>query len=351
MSLPGPRGSRHRRRLVLLGVVVLCAGWWVQPSAGAVSRPNLEQVRQQVQVLHEQAEAATEKFNDTRDKIASLQVQVSAAQLRLTEQQKAVQKAQQDLGRIAVDTYKAGDLATLSLFFGDDPDRFVQANGLFVSLGDRKAEAVQALTRQRQLLVGGMTDVQEQQQRLQQALADLQKERGDVLAKLSAATALLGRLTEGERGRLGQLQAGDDRTGLADLGVPMPTSGRLTCEDVPIAVPPGRLGKVISYACAQVGAPYQWGADGPKAFDCSGLTMMAWKQAGVDLPHNAAAQAELGTRVPLDRIEPGDLLFFHQPISHEAIYIGHGLMLHAPQTGEVVKIVPVRSDAVAAVRL
>jgi cell wall-associated NlpC family hydrolase len=350
VSLPGPRGGRYRR-LALVAVAALCTGIWAQPSAGAAPRPNLDQVRQQVDSLHDQAEAATEKYNDTREKIAALQLQVSAAQLKVTQQQKVVHQAQADLSRIAVDTYKAGDLATLSLFFDDDPDRFLAANGLFVSLGDRKAEAVDALTRQRQVLVGGMTDVQEQQQRLQLAMAGLQEDRKEVLAKLSAATAMLGQLSDGERGRLGQMQAGDDRTSLAGLGITMPKSGRLSCADVPIAIPPGRAGKVIAYACAQVGDPYRWGADGPSMFDCSGLTMMAWKQAGISLPHNAAAQAQLGTRVSRSALQPGDLLFFHSPISHEALYIGDGLMLHAPRTGDVVKIVPVRADVVAAVRL
>jgi peptidoglycan DL-endopeptidase CwlO len=350
VSLPGPRSGRLRRS-ALLGFAVLCAGVWSQPGAGAAPRPNLDQVRQQVAALRDQAEAATEKYNDTGEKIAALQLQISAAQQKVTEQQQAVHHAQVDLSRIAVDTYKAGDLATLSLFFDDDPDRFLAANGLFVSLGDQKAQAVDALTRQRQLLVGGMTDVQEQQQRFQQAMTALQEERQQVLAKLSQATTLLGQLTDDERGRLGQLQAGEERTSLADLGITMPKSGRLRCDDVPIAFPAGRVGKVLAYACSQVGDPYRWGADGPKMFDCSGLTMMAWRQAGVSLPHNAAAQAELGTPVPRSRWQPGDLLFFHTPISHEALYLGNGLMLHAPQTGDVVKIVPVRSDVVAAVRL
>jgi peptidoglycan DL-endopeptidase CwlO len=350
VSLPGPRRGRLRR-LALLGIAAVCAGVWAQPRAGAAPRPNLDQVRQQVEALREQAEAATEHYDDTREQIAALQVQVSAAQQKVTDQQQAVHQAQVDVSRIAVDTYKAGDLATLSLFFNDDPDRFLVANGLFVSLGDRKAQAVEGLTRQRQLLVGGMTDVQDQQQRLQQAMANLQEDRKLVLAKLSAATALLGQLTDEERGRLGQIQTGEDRTSLQDLGITMPTSGQLRCEDVPVAIPPGRVGKVISYACAQVGDPYRWGADGPQMFDCSGLTMMAWQQAGVSLPHNAAAQAQLGVRIPRDKLQPGDMLFFHSPISHVALYIGNGLMLHAPQTGELVKIVPVRSDLVSAVRV
>ena len=348
MFLLGHRGARPRR-LVLLVVAAAAASAWVQPTAGAAPKPTLEQVRQRVDDLHDQAETATEKYNDTREKIAGLQLQVSAAQQKVAEMQKSVGAAQKDLSSVAVDTYKAGDLATLSLFFDDDPDKYLQASGLFVSLGDRRVAAVETLKRQRQSLVGGMTDVQEQQQRLQQALADLQSSRAEVLAKLADATALLGQLTDAERGQLGQLRANGDRTSLADLGVSVPKSGRLRCEDVPVPIPSGRAGKVVSYACAQVGDPYVWAADGPGSFDCSGLTLMAWKQAGVSLPHNAASQAAEGTSVTRSQLQPGDLIFFHRPISHVAIYIGNGLMIHAPQTGDVVKIVPLRADMVAAV--
>jgi len=350
VSLPGLRGGRGRR-LALLLTAAACVGVLGQPSAGAASRPTIEQVRDQVDALHDQAEAATEKYNQTREKIAALQLQVTAAQTKVAQQQKAVSQAQIDLGRIAVDSYKAGDLATLSLFFNDDPDKYLSTNGLFISLSDRRLAAVEALTKQRQDLVGGMTDVQDQQQRLQQAQKDLQTNRTLVLAKLADATALLGQLTDDERARLGQLRAGHDRTSLADLGITVPASGRLTCADVPIAMPAGKVGKVLAYACAQVGDPYRWGAEGPSTFDCSGLTLMAWRAGGVSLPRTAADQADAGTRVTRSQLQPGDLVFFHSPISHVALYIGNGLMLHAPQTGDVVKIVPLRTDGlVAAVR-
>jgi len=342
VSLLGSPGHRRRLALPVLGAV--CSAICLQSTAGAAPRPTIDQVRKQVDQLHDQAEVATEKYNDTQGKVNGLKVQVSAAQQKVTQQQKALQEAQANLRQIAVDAYKAGDLAPLSLFFTDDPDRFLAADGLLQSIGDRRADAVESLARQRQMLVGGLTDQQEQQQRLEQAVKDLQANRTQVLGKLSDATNLLSQLTEEERNRLGLARSGQDRTSLADLGVKVPASGRLRCEDIPLSIPAGPGGKVVSYACAQVGKPYQWAADGPGTFDCSGLTMMAWKQAGVDLPHNAAEQAVEGKKVSRGDLKPGDLVFFHSPISHVAIYIGNGLMLHAPQTGDVVKIVPLRSD-------
>ncbi len=348
MSLLGLRGGRSRR-LILVAALAASAGLLAQPTAGAAPKPTLQQVKDQVDALHDQAEVATEKYNDTKEKIEGFKLQVSAAQQKVTEQQKAVTQAQQDLSSIAVDAYKAGDLATLSLFFDDDPDKYLAADGALVSISDRRRSAVEALKRQRQALVAGATDVEEQQQRLEQAMKDLQSDRAEILAKLSKAQSMLSQLTESERAQLGAQRAGAERTSLSDLGVKVPSSGRLTCGDVPISIPAGKAGKAVSYACAQIGAPYQWGGDGPKTFDCSGLTMMAWRAGGVSLPHLASDQAQEGTRVSRSQLQAGDLVFFHSPITHVAMYIGNGLMLHAPQTGDVVKIVPLRSDMVAAV--
>ncbi len=86
---------------------------------------------------------------------------------------------------------------------------------------------------------------------------------------------------------------------------------------------------VVSYARAQVGDPYVWGAVGPDSFDCSGFTMAAWAQAGVSLPHNSGAQMGSGTPVSTDSLVPGDLVFYYSPVSHVGIYVGDGQIVHA----------------------
>ncbi|MHB1444731.1 MAG: C40 family peptidase [Acidimicrobiales bacterium] len=89
----------------------------------------------------------------------------------------------------------------------------------------------------------------------------------------------------------------------------------------------------VSYAEAQLGKPYQYGAAGPNSFDCSGLTMEAWAAAGVGLPHSAAEQWNDTVRVSYAQLQPGDLVFFYQPVDHVGIYVGNGTMIDAPHTG------------------
>ena len=112
--------------------------------------------------------------------------------------------------------------------------------------------------------------------------------------------------------------------------------------------------KAVRFALAQVGKPYVFGAAGPDSYDCSGLTMMAWAQSGVRLPHSSEVQYTMGKPVPLDQLQPGDLVFLYGPSpAHVTIYAGSGLMVSAPTEGENVSVVPLsafQSDVVGARR-
>ncbi len=99
----------------------------------------------------------------------------------------------------------------------------------------------------------------------------------------------------------------------------------------------------VSTALAQVGDPYVWGAAGPSSFDCSGLTQYAYAAAGVSLPHSSSMQSGMGASVSTSAMAPGDLLFYYSPVSHVAMYIGNGQMVHASTYGQPVKVVPVSS--------
>jgi peptidoglycan DL-endopeptidase CwlO len=100
----------------------------------------------------------------------------------------------------------------------------------------------------------------------------------------------------------------------------------------------GLGGKALAAAQTKLGAPYSWGSSGPNAFDCSGLTSWAFKQAGISIPRTSAAQSTFGTPVAKGDLQPGDLVFFYKPVSHVGIYMGGGKILHASTSGEPVKV-------------
>jgi cell wall-associated NlpC family hydrolase len=100
-----------------------------------------------------------------------------------------------------------------------------------------------------------------------------------------------------------------------------------------VPAPSGGAAAAVAYARAQLGKPYEYAGAGPDTFDCSGLTMMAWAQAGVGMAHGARAQYAAFPKVPIDALQPGDLVFFRNPIGHVGIYVGGGTMIEAPRTG------------------
>jgi cell wall-associated NlpC family hydrolase len=99
--------------------------------------------------------------------------------------------------------------------------------------------------------------------------------------------------------------------------------------------------QALQAALSRRGDPYEWGAAGPGAFDCSGLVVWAFAQEGIALPHYTGDLWNSGVHIPRDDLEPGDLVFFFADISHVGIYIGDGLMVDAPDFGEVVRVDPV----------
>lgn len=94
----------------------------------------------------------------------------------------------------------------------------------------------------------------------------------------------------------------------------------------------------MAKAMSKIGSPYRWGATGPNAFDCSGLVSWSYKQIGVSLPRSSAAMSRVGTPVSKSALRPGDLVFFYKPVSHVAIYIGDGKVVHASTSGQPVKV-------------
>jgi peptidoglycan DL-endopeptidase CwlO len=155
-------------------------------------------------------------------------------------------------------------------------------------------------------------------------LEQLQAQQAELQQKVDAYQADFARLSAAEQAAVTTAVAG--RTIQPPRDLPMP---------------PGAAGAAISTALAQVGDRYQHAAMGPDAFDCSGLTSYAYAAAGISLPHSSRAQSQLGTQVSRAELQPGDLVFFYDPISHVGLYIGNGMMVHARTYGSPVAVTSV----------
>ena len=335
------RGRRAPGR-VLLVLAVVGLGVSLIPSAEGAPRPTVEEVRERVVRLQEDAEIASEQYNDAREQLASITVRVQAAEVRLARQRKEVAAARQQLGRLAAETYRRGQYSVLDWMLGDDPNAAMAQAGILPSLGSRQAGAVRRLAEGERKLAADEAELTSQQRRLQETSTRMRLHKNAVNQRLAAAQAQLDTL---EAAQQAAVLAAARTPGQAGPG------GTLACNSMAVDAPDARVKAVLEFACAQVGDPYVWAAEGPDTWDCSGLTMQAWRRAGVSIPHSSRMQATYGDRVLMADLRPGDLVFFHRPISHVGIYLGGGVMVHAPRSGDVVKVARLWETPSAAVRL
>ena len=294
MTYHRPAGSvdviaaRVRRPWFLALATAVCAALVALPllasgdRAAAAPKPTAAQVAKRVQALRDTAEQSTERYNAMREQLTSLSVRLAAARTRVAAQQKRVAAARAALGQVLADTYKQGDLSGLALFLSDNPDAALEQSGVVATLGERRNSAVQQLRDEEARLTASAGRPHHPAQRISTATADLRQLRSRVAAQLRAAQEQLAQVQASERKAVERLLT---------RGTP-----RITCAQAGVDLS-GRVGKVLPYACAQLGEPYVWAAAGPATFDCSGLTMRAWEAAGVSLPHNADAQSHYGSRV------------------------------------------------------
>ena len=164
-------------------------------------------------------------------------------------------------------------------------------------------------------------------------LDDVTAQQADLQARIADYKAQYDRLSAAQKVQVNVAHAGPVLT--APAVVPAPTAAAQSAVDT---------------ALAQLGDPYVWGAGGPNAFDCSGLTQYAYAAAGVQLPHSSRVQATMGAAVPRSQLQPGDLVFFYSPVSHVGMYIGNGQMVHAATFGSPVQITSVDMKGYAGAR-
>ncbi|MCX4436021.1 C40 family peptidase [Streptomyces mirabilis] len=319
-------------------------------------KPSIEEVEKKVDDLYHQAEAATEKYNATREKTAQQRKRVDSLLDDVARRTEKLNTAREELGSFAAAQYRTGASApdTATLLLADNPQDYFDQTQLMDRLTSRQKVAVDDYITEQAATTKKRAEASQSLQTLTTTQSALKTSKADVQRKLAAARDLLSKLTAEEKARLAAIekkkQEAADRKAAelaqqqaaaekkaqeaaAQQQTTTGTSGSSTTDSSYTA----KADKALAFARTQVGKPYVWGATGPGSYDCSGLTQAAWKAAGVDLPRTTWDQVNVGTTVPLADIKPGDLVFFYDDISHVGLYVGNGMMIHAPKPGAYVR--------------
>jgi len=310
--------------------VALLPGTGQAAPAQPVATPKTaSEAAEKVAQLGEQLEALSEDINGARIRVTKLRVVASRANKEAAAADKQYATLSGEVGKIVRSTYMSAPFGQFTtLMTSDSPQDFLDQLSTLERMGEQRGKVIGSVLKVKQQLDRSRDTAKKALAQARTEYATLTAKQRSLNGQAARYKALYNQLSARERSLVNG-GGSADRTSRIPVGALPPMSGRAKI--------------AVSVALAQQGKPYVWGAAGPNAFDCSGLTMYSWGQAGVSLPHQSAEQYGYGTHVPTDLayLKPGDLLFFYYPIHHVAIYIGNGLQVHAPTSGDVVKVVGV----------
>ncbi|WP_327289151.1 C40 family peptidase [Streptomyces sp. NBC_01198] len=304
-----------------------------------------DQVRAKVAALYQQAEQATQDYDGAKEQADTASSAVSALQDQLARKTAKLNSTRDALGSIAAAQYRSGGIdPLLQLALSSTPDTYLARASYLRQAGTQQSQALTRLAAQQQDIAHTRSLAAGRLAALRDAQSRVADHKRTVTAELTAAQALLAQLTAAQRAAVA---AADGPAPASDAAAPA-TRAAVRAPLAPVTTASPRAARAVAFAYRALGLPYVWGATGPHAYDCSGLTQAAWRSAGVSLPRTTYTQINAGHRISRSQLQPGDLVFFYSGASHVGLYIGGGNMIHAPHPGSPVRVAPISEMPFAA---
>jgi peptidoglycan DL-endopeptidase CwlO len=311
------------------GLVIACGLATYSGMAGAAPKPTVAQVQAKINQLTSQFDRVSQQLDQASQQLSAAQSRLSQVRLQLGQATARFRTAQANVAQAAAAAFEnTGASSIAGVLTSGDPSAVLQQGSLLQELsGNRNAQTRQLLTQASQL-----ANVEQQVQRTESGIVALK-------GQLAGHKKSLGKLISSQKATLASLTVPQQQVvasqsiGANGSDAPQQYTGSTSTQ----------AGKAVAFAYAQLGKPYQWGATGPGAYDCSGLVQAAWSAAGVSIPRTTYDQWASLPHVSTSALEPGDLLFF-DGIGHVAMYVGGGYMIDAPRTGLNVEKVSINTS-------
>jgi peptidoglycan DL-endopeptidase CwlO len=303
---------------------------------------RVEQLSEQLDQARLRSDTVAQKLADAEAKMAATDAQAATVRRALSDQ--------------AVSAYVTAGEPTTSLKNTND---LVVQKVYADALAGRQVDALDAVRQLRQQLAEERANLQDARKAANDALSKVTADERAAASASAASAAQLSKikgdlalLVAQEAERQAAAEAAKVKADMAARQSRQQASRNRSGSSAP-APPPGEgAGAAVAEAQRQIGKPYKYGGSGPDSFDCSGLTAWAWRAGGRSLPHSSSAQWSATSRVPIDQLQPGDLVFFGSDLHHVGIYTGGGQMIEAPHTGTNVRYASIyRSDLVGGGRV
>jgi peptidoglycan DL-endopeptidase CwlO len=349
------------------------------PSLAAPRKAELADAQARLQQLEADFEIAVERYDSVHERLTKIRAQMGRTEAEIARIRKRISAREETAVALARELYMSGQADALEAVLSSTNLSEIESRLHYLQSSEKQQTQVfERLAVDRQTLNQKLADLSAAQQKVTTDQAQLARLKTSIQSKVATqkgtidklqrqiaaaarraaararAQAIADRKAAAARAAALAAQNSAPAPAPAPLPVSPPTSGSSDSSGSsggPAPAPSSWAQIAVRAALSQVGKPYQWGASGPNSYDCSGLTMWAWAQAGVSLPHSSAMQYGVTARVSQSDWQPGDLLFFGSPIHHVAMYIGNGQLVEAPYTGASVRVTSAyRSDYVGAGR-
>jgi cell wall-associated NlpC family hydrolase len=314
---------------VLVAALMLAGSTLLTAAGPAAADPSsASDLQRRLEGLNRQADQQVEDYLQAKLAVERTRKSMRGMQQQLDDVRGQLAEARASIAARAAVAYVQGPATDVaSLLAASDPTDALERAQLLDLLATHDADQVL-----------GARAIERSAEARANDLAAVERKQAAILEQLAEGKARIEQLVTQTEQTLAQLRAAERRAAAASRPAPTAPPAASPAPTPPPNAVSGNVGAVIRYAYAQLGKPYQWGATGPGSFDCSGLTMMAWAQAGVSLPHSSRAQIGIGRQVIRSELQPGDLIFRYSPISHVSLYVGNGQQISATHTGSTVKL-------------
>ncbi|MEV3856137.1 NlpC/P60 family protein [Streptomyces sp. NPDC050095] len=317
------------------------------PSSSAADKDlkskDLDAVRKKIDKLYHDAGVATDAYNAAQEKADKQSVEIVKLARRIAAGQEKLTRLKNNAGAAAREQYRTGGIPPEAQFMlSGDPQHFLDTAGRMYQGQQATKNLVTQLTQTQQDLSGYAEEASATWKSLEEGRKEKDAAKKKIEKQIKEAQALESRLEKKERERLLKLEQEAEeqaQTNWLSSGVLKEINGKAT--------PAGK--KAVQFASAQMGKPYVWGAEGPKSYDCSGLTSQAWAAAGHPIPRTSQEQWKQLKHIDIKDMRPGDLIIYHDDASHVGMYVGDGAIIHAPRPGRNVTLAGAGSMAILGV--